>query len=109
MNMREQMQQAIKELQTSELRLIVLISDTCKFCKQYIETLSMMQLKSNYEIMDAQNTKAGQILTLLLAIDKLPATIIMGKDNKVKGVAYGVVLEKELNNLLEKEIIDEKT
>lgn len=106
---KEQIQQAIKELQTGELRLIVLVSDNCKFCKQYIESLSIMQLKSQYEIMDAQKTKAGNVLTLLLAIDKLPATIIMGQDNKVKGVAYGIMPEAELNNLLEKEKINAKT
>lgn len=92
----------IQSEQQGTKRMFVLVSAQCQFCDEYLSNLKNMQLEVQPKIFNVFATEEGQALSMLMRMEKFPATVFMGTDDKIKGVIYGIPKEEELKNELMK-------
>jgi len=107
----EQMKKDIEEvkgiLADNTEKLVVLIADGCKFCKEYTDELIKMDVKNSdgktmlCRIYNVDKDKVAKVSRVILGIDKIPSTLFINKDNKVRAVVSGVLDQKGIENIIE--------
>lgn len=110
MSFMSQIEQDIKEvkdmLSDNNEKILVLVSEECVFCAEYVKTLKTMLLKNSdgkrldYKVYNMEEDKVAKVLRILLGIKKLPSTVFMDKSNTVKFVIAGVLDQTIINKTI---------